>query len=85
MKLQYTMKPPSEDTGYEYEAEIPSFPGCRAWGESPEEAYDNLLSVAQEFMASYEEYGDGPPAYYDFLARAEGDAQSAMFKELTVA
>ena len=45
-KLRYVMHDPSEDTEDKYMAEIPDLPGCRAWGDTPEEALDILSSVA---------------------------------------
>ena len=40
------MHDPSEETEDKYMAEIPALPGCRAWGDTPEEALDILSSVA---------------------------------------
>ena len=48
---------PSEDTGDLYMMEIPELPGCRAWGESPNEALDYLRSVAAGFIELYREQG----------------------------
>ena len=45
-KLRYVLHDPSEDTEDKYMAEIPDLPGCRAWGDTPEEALDILSSVA---------------------------------------
>lgn len=45
-KLRYVMHDPSEETEDKYLAEIPVLPGCRAWGDTPEEALDILSSVA---------------------------------------
>ena len=60
-RLPYRMKKPSEDTENMYMAEVPALPGCRAWGETPDDALSNLRSVAAEFIASYEEHGDELP------------------------
>lgn len=56
-KLPYILREPCEDNGDMYEAEVPILPGCRAWGETPEEALDCLESVAASFIAIYEEEG----------------------------
>ena len=61
-RFEYTMKGPSEETEGMYLAEIPVLPGCRAWGEIESEAYENLVSVATEFMRSYYSHGDKLPA-----------------------
>ena len=45
-KLRYVMHDPSDYTEDKYMAEIPDLPGCRAWGDTPEEALDILSSVA---------------------------------------
>ena len=36
-------------------------PGCRAWGETAEEALHNLDGVATDFIASFNEHGDELP------------------------
>lgn len=46
---------PSEITENKYLAEIPLLKGCRAWGDSPAEALENLQSVATAFIRSYKE------------------------------
>ena len=60
-RLPYRMMGPSEDTEDLYMAEVPALQGCRAWGETPEDALANLRSVAAQFIASYEEHGDELP------------------------
>ena len=60
-RLPYTMREPSEDTEDMYLAEVPILPGCRAWGETPEEALYNLEGVAEAFIESYLEHGDPLP------------------------
>ena len=37
-KLRYVMHDPSEETENKYLAEVPALPGCRAWGDTPEDA-----------------------------------------------
>ena len=61
-KLRYVMHDPSEDTEDKYMAEIPDLPGCRAWGDTPEEALDILSSVAAAFIESYIDHGDELPS-----------------------
>ena len=60
-RLPYRIKEPSEDTENMYMAEIPALPGCRVWGETPDDALSNLRSVAAQFIASYAEHGDELP------------------------
>ena len=61
-KLRYVMHDPSEDTEDKYMAEIPDLPGCRAWGDTPEEALDILTSVAASSIKVYIERGYELPA-----------------------
>ena len=61
-KLPYIMHSSSEETEDKYLAEIPSLPGCRAWGDTPDDALDNLQSVASSFIASYRDLGDELPS-----------------------
>ena len=42
-------------------AEVPSLPGCRAWGDSAAEALENLQSVTTAFIQSYRARGDSLP------------------------
>ena len=52
-KLPIVLHEPSEDTEYKYMAEVPSLPGCRAWGDSVSETLDFVRSVAEAFIDSY--------------------------------
>ena len=61
-KLRYVMHKPSEETEDKYMAEIPALPGCRAWGDSPEDTLDILQSVAAAFIEVYTERGYELPA-----------------------
>lgn len=61
-RLPYVLREPSEETEDMYLAEVPDFPGCRAWGATAEEALFNLEGVAADFIASYEHHGDELPA-----------------------
>ena len=56
-KLRYVMHDPSEDTEDKYMAEIPALPGCRAWGDTPEDTLDILQSVAAASIDVYIERG----------------------------
>ena len=56
-----TVRGPSEETEDKYLAEIPTLPGCRAWGDTKAEALDLIRSVAVAFIESYQENGDDLP------------------------
>lgn len=43
---------PSEATGNQYVAEVPSLTGCRAWGKTREEALDKLSRMAGNYIRS---------------------------------
>jgi predicted RNase H-like HicB family nuclease len=60
-KLPVIMHQPSEATENKYLAEIPSLKGCRAWGDTPDEAMDNIHSVAGEFIRSIKAHGEHLP------------------------
>lgn len=60
-KLRFSMSPPSVDTEDKFMAEIAALPGCRAWGDTADEALLNLQSVAAAFIESYNEWGDQLP------------------------
>lgn len=71
-RLAYTMRPPSYDTEDKYLAEIPALPGCKAWGDTPEEALWILESVAAAFIDSYKEHEKVlPPALTDLCDMGE--------------
>ena len=57
-RLPLVMHEPSELTEDKYMAEVPSLPGCRAWGETPAEALEHLQSVAAAFIESHRARGD---------------------------
>ena len=52
-KLPIVLYEPSEDTEYKYMAEVPSLPGCRAWGDSVSETLEFVRGVAEAFIDSY--------------------------------
>ena len=67
------MHDPSEETEDKYMAEIPALPGCRAWGDTPEDTLDILESVAAAFIESYRDHGDElPPSVATSVAPAQG-------------
>ena len=61
-KLPFVMHEPSHDTEDKFLAEIPVLPGCRAWGDTYDEALENLQGVAAAILKSYGEWGDKLPA-----------------------
>lgn len=70
--LEYVIHDPSEDTDWMYKAEIPALPGCQAWVKSEEEVVEVLTSVAEEFIASYHDFGDPlPKEVLDSLVEVE--------------
>ena len=61
-RLRYVMYDPSESTEDDkYMADIPALPGCRVWGDTPEETLDILQGVAEAYIESYREWGDELP------------------------
>ena len=60
-KLPVITHEPGEETENKYMAEIPLLTGCRAWGDTPAEAMDNLHSVAGEFIRSIKAHGERLP------------------------
>ena len=52
-KLPIVLYEPSEETEYKYMAEVPSLPGCRAWGDSVSETLEFVRGVAEAFIDSY--------------------------------
>ena len=60
-KLPFVMRGPCEETEDKFMAEIPALPGCRAWGDTYDEAVENVQSVAAAFIESYAEWGDELP------------------------
>ena len=61
-KLQFVMYDPSESTEPDkYMAEIPALPGCRVWGDTPEDTIDILQDVAAGIIETHIERGYGLP------------------------
>lgn len=67
-RLPVIMHQPQEDTENKYMAEVPILPGCRAWGDTPGEALENLRSVASEFILSYREHEQSLPKAVEALS-----------------
>ena len=60
--LSYVLFSPAESTEPDkYMAEIPDLPGCRAWGDTPEETIDILASLAPTFIELYRGEGHTRP------------------------
>ena len=57
------MHDPSEETEDKYMAEVPDLPGCRAWGDPPDDALNNLQSVAAATIEVHIERGFDLPAF----------------------
>jgi len=60
-KLRYVVLAPGEDWNDEddkYVAEIPLLPGCRAWGDTPEQAIEYLRGNAVAFIESIRAHGE---------------------------
>ena len=57
-RLKYDLYDPSLSTEPDkYMAEIPAFPGCVAWGDTPEDALEILESVVTATIETYIEAG----------------------------
>jgi predicted RNase H-like HicB family nuclease len=55
------MRQPGGETENKYRAEVSILPGCRAWGDTPGEALENLRSVAAGFLLSHKDHGQRLP------------------------
>jgi predicted RNase H-like HicB family nuclease len=82
-RLPFTLHEPSDETEDKYLAELPSLPGCRAWGDSAAEALENLQSVAAAFIESYRDRGDSLPPEVE--AVASGVEATSVPSEVLVA
>ena len=57
-RIAYVLYDPSESTEPDkYMAQVPSFPNCVAWGDTPEETIAILESVVVETLQTYQERG----------------------------
>jgi predicted RNase H-like HicB family nuclease len=68
-RLRFVLREPSEDTEERYLAEIPTLPGCRAWGETAAHALEVLQSVTTAFIESYKDRGDALPPEVEAAAQ----------------
>ncbi len=72
-RLSLVMREPSEETKNKYMAEVPTLPGCRAWGDTAADVLGNLQSLATAFIESYTSRGDPiPPEVEAASIEAEG-------------
>ncbi len=76
-RLPVLMYEPSDDTEDKYMAEVPSLPGCRAWGDTATEALEVLYSVAAGFIESYRSSGDPLPPEVE-AASSESDGAQVL-------
>lgn len=70
-RLPLVMHEPGDEGENKYMAEVPSLPGCRAWGDTAAEALENLQSVATAFIESYRDRGDALPPEVEAASRDE--------------
>ena len=81
--FEYTLTEPCEETEDLYFADLPAMPGCHAWGETPDDAEENLRSMALAFLESYAAHGDElPPAV---TASRISAATKPAIRELVIA
>ena len=88
-RLDYILYAPELSTEPDqYMAEIPALPGCRAWGDTPEETVETLQSVAAAFIELYEENGeDLPPVVLAGRIKSseeQDEAQTLFVRSATV-
>ncbi|MDO8692288.1 MAG: type II toxin-antitoxin system HicB family antitoxin [Dehalococcoidia bacterium] len=76
-RLPVVLFEPSEYTEDKFMVEVPLLPGCRAWGDTPAQALENLQSVAAGFIESYRESGDPLPPEVEALATSLEDKGTA--------
>ena len=60
-QLDCVLREPCADQGWLYMVETPELPGCRAWGETANEAITELSTVAEQFILSYKDRGKPLP------------------------
>ena len=78
-KLPYVLYPPSQSTEPDkYMAEIPILPGCRAWGDTPDETVDILQSVAIATIEIRVERGYGLPEEVEAALVAHGRDEAEL-------
>ena len=82
-RLPIVMHEPSDETENKYLAEIPTLPGCRAWGDTSAEALEILHSLAAAFIESYRDNGDPLPPQVESVASDNDEPR--VLSELLVA
>lgn len=61
-KFSYILYEPKDSTEPDkYMAEIPEFPGCRVWGDTPDETLEILQGCAAAMIESYIDHGHELP------------------------
>jgi predicted RNase H-like HicB family nuclease len=61
-RLDIIISPPSFETEDKYLAEVRSLPGCRAWGDTLQDALNSVESVAAAFISSCRDRGETLPS-----------------------
>ena len=82
-KLPFVMREPNDDSEDSCMAEIPSLPGCRAWGNTAAEALENLQGFTTAFIESYRDRGDSLPPEVEALS--EGIEGPRALSEVLIA
>ena len=78
-KLQFVMYDPSESTEPDkYMAEIPVLPGCRVWGDTPEDSLDILQDVAAAIIETHIERGYELPEEVEKALIASGNSNELV-------
>ena len=67
-RLPLLLHEPAGSGEDKFMAEVPSLPGCRAWGDSAAEALESLQSVTTAFIQSYLARGDSLPTEVEAAA-----------------
>ena len=77
-RLPAIMHQPCNETENKYMAEIPVLEGCRAWGDTPSEALQNLRDVASSFILSFKELKQVlPPAVEEKAYELDGSEDAS--------
>ena len=83
-RLDYILYDPELSTEPDqYMAEIPALPGCRAWGDTPEETVETLKGVAAAFIELIEENEEDLPQAV-LAGRIESDEDKGEVQPLFV-
>lgn len=71
-QLDCVLHEPCDEQGWLYMAETPQLPGCRAWGDSANEALTELSAVVEQFILSYKERGKPLPSSIERTLDGQG-------------